>query len=219
MSTAALWGVGTRDDGAARVPWEISHDEIQREMGAAPATLSALGVGPGERVLFCSMLSEAGQFWPLIVGAMLAGAQLSCADANEGEAVRVAMFTRLMPYRAVLGVTPALLDGLDEMGLAYADTFAGVAVIGARPGAYERLADAGCAPHHFVLCGPAVAIGRAPGGPAFVNEDEWELGLDGDRVVVTAKRPRATSFDRAPTGVRGALVGGGVVPAPLKEER
>ncbi|HEX5097450.1 MAG TPA: hypothetical protein VFX21_15585 [Acidimicrobiia bacterium] len=215
----ALWGVGACDDGVTRVPWEISHDEIQREMGAAPAALAALGVGPGERVLFCSMLSEAGQFWPLIVGAMLAGAQLSCADANEGEAVRVAMFTRLMAYRAVLGVTPALLDGLDALDQSYADTFASVAVVGARPGAYERLERSGCTPHRFVLCGPAVAIGREPGGPAYVNDDEWELGLDGDHIVVTAKRPRATTFDRAPTAIRGALVDGGVVPSPVKEER
>jgi hypothetical protein len=129
------------------------------------------------------------------------------------------MFTRLMEYRAVLGVTPALLDGLDELGVSYPDAFAGVAVVGARPGAYERLAGAGCAPHHFVLCGPAVAIAREPGGPAFVNDDEWELGLEGDQIVVTAKRPRATPFDRAPTGVRGALVNGGVLPTSVKEER
>jgi len=48
---------------------------------------------------------------------------------------------------------------------------------------------------------------------------ETKPAPSGQDVVVTAKRPRATSFDRAPTGVRGALVDGGVVPTPLEEER
>jgi hypothetical protein len=210
-----MWGVGTYDDGVQRAPWEISHEEIQRDMGGASETLAALGVGAGERVLFCSMLSEAGQFWPFVVGAMLRGAQLSCADANEGDAVRVAMFTRLMDYHAVLGVTGALLDGLDDLGLPYAAVFGSVAVVGARPGASRRLEAAGLAPHHLVLCGPAVAMGLEPGGPAFVDGREWELGVDGDRIVVTSLQPRATTFDRTPTGVRGEIVHGGVLPSPV----
>jgi len=57
-------------------------------------------------VLWCSMLANAGQFWPYICGTVLAGGRLSCSDATKGEAVRVAMFLRLMPYDAVFGVTP-----------------------------------------------------------------------------------------------------------------
>jgi hypothetical protein len=211
-----LWGVGSYHDGTGCRPWEIGHDEIQRDMGAGAKALAGLGVGAGDRVLFCSMLSESGQFWPLIVGSMLSGAQLSCADANEGDAIRVAMFTRLMQYRAVLGVTEGLLDGLDGLGRAYAEVFAGVGVLGARPGAYERLQAAGLAPHWFVLCGPAVAIAPAPGEPAQADTGEWELASDAGRVVVTALRDRATTFDRAPTAVRGEVVDGGVT--PQKEE-
>lgn len=211
-----LWGVGSYDDGTRRVPWEIDHDEIQRDMGAGAKALAALGVGAGDRVLFCSMLSESGQFWPLVVGSMLSDAQLSCADANEGDAVRVAMFTRLMQYRAVLGVTDGILDGLDALGYAYTDVFAGVDVLGARPGAYERLEAAGLTPQWFVLCGPAVAIARAPGEPAHANADEWELASDAGRIIVTALRDRATKFDRTPTGVRGEVVDGGVTPQKEK---
>ncbi|MDZ4828183.1 MAG: hypothetical protein SGJ13_17230 [Actinomycetota bacterium] len=205
------WGVGSYEGPGGREPWEISHEEIQRDMGTASKTLAELGVGPGQRVLFCSMLSEAGQFWPLIVGAMLSGAQLSCADATESEAVRVAMFTRLIEYRAVLGVTPAILDGLDALGHPYADVFAGIEVIGARPGAYERLRAAGLSPRRFVLCGPAVAIADAPDAPALVSASEWEIAGDGDRVVVTGRRERATTFERTHTAVRGDVVGNGVV--------
>jgi hypothetical protein len=206
------WGVGCYDDGTARVVWEISHEEIRRDIDAAQRALRTLGVGPGEPALFCSMLSEAGQFWPLVVGAMLVGAQLSCADATEADAARVAMFTRQLRYRAVVGVDDAVLDGLDGLGLAYGDVFGRVPVVAARPGAYERLRAAGLAPHRFVLCGPAVAVAAGPDAPAHVDPDEWVLGADGTRIVVTSRRERATTFDRAPTAVEGSLVDGGVVP-------
>jgi hypothetical protein len=210
-----LWGVGCWDDGAGRVPWEISHEEIQRDMGAAGPMLASVGVGAGDRVLFCSMLAEAGQFWPLVVGAMLAGAQLSCADASAGDAARVAMFTARIPYRAVLGVSGAILDGLDALGRDYAECFAGVAVVGARPDAEPRLRAAGVTTHSFVLCGPAVALAREPGGPAYANGDEWTLGTAGDRITVTNRRPRATTFASTPVGVVADLVDGGVVPRSM----
>ncbi len=183
-ATDALWGVGSYIDATGRrVPWRISHDEIGRDIGAATKVLSELSVS-GKGVLWCSMLSQAGQFWPYVCGTFLAGARLSCADATTGEAVRVAMFLRLMEYDAVLGVNGAILDGFDEMGRRYDDVFASVRLVGAVPGAYERLVATGIAPTRFVLCGPAVAIGRVPGGPAFVASDEWELAADGDRICV-----------------------------------
>jgi hypothetical protein len=212
MTTATLWGIGCYEDGTTRVPWEISHDEIQRDMAAAGRTVEGLGIGAGDRVLFCSMLSEAGQFWPLIVGAMLRGAQLSCADANEGDAVRVAMFTRLVHYDAVLGITGAILDGLDVLGKPYGAVFRGMRVLGARPDAYARLEAAGLAPQHFVLCGPAVATATEPGAPARADVAEWQLDVDAGRVLVTSRRPRATTFRRSATGVRAAAVDTGIVP-------
>jgi hypothetical protein len=208
------WGVGMYEGELGREPWEISDAEMQRDMGSATRTLADLGIGAGDRVLFCSMLSEAGQFWPFVVGAMLSGAQLSCADATEGEAVRVAMFTRLVPYRAVLGVTGAILDGLDARDHSYVDAFGGIDIVGARPSAYGRLVDVGLTPYHFVLCGPAVAIGRAPDAPARVDDAEWQLDVDADesRVLVTNLRPRATQFVGTPTAVHGRNVSVGIVP-------
>jgi hypothetical protein len=197
------WGVGQYVDGAGhRIAWGVSHAEIERDMGRATTRLEAVGVGPGRRVLWCSMLSEAAQFWPFIVATMLRGAQLSCADATYAEATRVAMFTRQMDFYAVLGVNGALLDGLDGLGLPYSDVFGKVTVLGARPDAHGRLAAAGLSPTHFVLAGPAVAIGDAPGMPARVDSTEWALrDLDG-RVAVTSIAERATPFDSTPTAIR-----------------
>jgi hypothetical protein len=211
MTTAApLWGIGSYVDAAGtRAPWRISHDEIDRDIGVATKVLTELGVA-GKGVLWCSMLSQAGQFWPYVCGTFLAGGRLSCADATHGEAVRVAMFLRLMAYDTVFGVTDAILDGLDELERPYSDVFGGVRIVGALPGAYERLQHAGVEPTRFLLCGPAVAIGRTPAGPAFVANDEWELGADGDRICVSARRPRAQEFVRTPVGVRGEITDGGV---------
>ena len=208
-----LWAVGTYDDGDGRpAPWEISHNEINRDIGVATNVLTELGVAGG-RVLWCSMLSQAGQHWPYVCGTVLAGAKLSCADSTFGEAMRVSMFLRLMDYDAVLGVTSDLLDGLEASDRAPAEVFARVRILGAYPGAYERLAGAGLTPWRVALCGPAIAIGREPGGPAFVPAAEWELVDLGDRIGITALRPRATSFIRTPIAVRGTIVDGGIVPA------
>jgi len=210
---APLWGVGRYDGPDGPVTWEISHDEVHRDLGAAPATLARLGVTAGGRVLHCSLLSEAGQFFPLVIGTMFAGAQVSQADATRADATRVAMFLRLLEYDAVLGVNGAILDGLDELGVAYADAFASARVVCARPDAIARLSRAGVAACPFVLCGPAVAVASAPDAAAFVHDtEEWELGVDGaGRVTVTNLRPRATEFRAAPTAVRGSVVDGGIV--------
>ena len=210
-----LWAVGCYAGPDGPVTWEISHDEIERDLGSAPRALAALGVGAGGRVLHCSLLTEAGQFFPLVIGTMLVGAQLSCADATSGDAQRVAMFLRLLDYDAVLGVNAAILDGLDELDISYADAFARARIVCARPDALARLAAARIAAHAFVLCGPAVAIAPAPDAPAVVADPgEWELGSRDGRITVTNLRSRATDFRATATAVRGAVVDGGVVPEP-----
>jgi hypothetical protein len=209
--TGALWGVGRYDGPDGPVSYEISHDEIQRDMGVASGRLAALGVGPGERVLFCSLLAEAGQWWPWIVGTMLRGGQLSCADATRADGMRVAMFCRQLRFRAVLGVNDAVLDGLADVGCAPGDAFGAVPVVGALPGAYERLVAGGLAPHRMALAGPAVALADEPLGAARADAGEWALEHDAEgRVLVTALAPRATTFTAAPTAVRGTVEGNGI---------
>ena len=214
-----LWGVARYHGAGGPTTWEISHDEIHRDLGSAPRALAALGVGTGGRVLHISLLSEAGHFFPLVIGTMLVGAQVSCADATTGDATRIAMFLRLLDYDAALGVNAAILDGLDELGITYVDAFARVRVVGARPDAIARLAAAGLEPHAFVLCGPAVAIAPSPGAPAVVaDRAEWELGVRNDHITVTNLRPRATEFHATVTAVRGTVVDGGVVLEPQGSE-
>jgi len=210
-----LWAVGTyEDEHGRRAPWRISHAEIGRDIGTATARLGELGVA-GRRVLWCSMLSQAGQFWPYVCGTVMAGARLSCADATYGEAMRVSMFLRLMDYDAVFGVTEELLDGLEALERAPAEVFAGARLLGAHPGAYERLIALGLEPVRFAVCGPAVAIAREPGGPAFVPEAEWELTEAGGHIAISSRTARAQAFVRTPTSVRGSVVDGGIRPDPV----
>jgi hypothetical protein len=212
QTSPALWGIGSySDEHGRRAPWRISHEEVGRDIGVAVDVLTDLQLA-GRRVLWCSMLSEAGQFWPYVCGTVMAGGRLSCADSTYGEAMRVSMFLRLMDYDAVFGVTEALLDGLEASGDSWAEVFAGVRLLGAHSGAYERLVAAGLAPVHFALCGPAIAIGREAGGPAFVAGAEWELAADGQLVTVTSLRPRVQPFIRTPIAVRGTIAHGGIVP-------
>ena len=201
-----LWAIAAYDDGERRVDWPVSNTEIERAMGGAMSTLAELGANSGARVLWCSVLSESAHFWPLMIGTMIGGGVFSLADATRADALRVAMFARRLDLHGVLGINEAILDGLDDLGRAYAEVFAGVEVVGARPGAYERLVAAGLTPHWFVLCGPAVAIASEAGGPARVDAGEWRLECDGDRILVSSLQPRATAFERAPTAIRGELV-------------
>ncbi len=160
-----LWAIATYDDGETRAPWPVSHAEIERAMGGACSTLAGLGVQAGARALWCSVLSESAHFWPLMIGTMINGGVFSLADATAGDALRVAMFARRLQLHSVFGVNEPILDGLDELGIAYTELFGEIGIVGARPGAYERLAGAGLSPSWFVLCGPAVAIATEPGGP------------------------------------------------------
>jgi hypothetical protein len=210
MST--LWGIGCYDDAAGkRASWRISTEEINRDIGSATKVLQGLGIA-GHGVLWCSMLANAGQFWPYVCGTVMAGGRLSCADATKGESARVEMFLRLMPYAAVFGVTGAILDGFDDMQKPYGEVFGGVRIVGAYADAHNRLDAAGVRASHFALCGPAIALAGEPDAPARVAADQWELSADGDRICVSARNERAQRFVRTPVGVRGEIVDGGVLP-------
>ena len=100
----------------------------------------------------------------------------------------------------MFGVTDAILDGLDELDRALrrrvrrrADRSARIR---ARTSGWSR---PGSRRSAFALCGPALAIGREPGGPAFVAADEWELDVDAAAascVTSAADRAHTRSFAR-----------------------
>ncbi len=206
-----LWGVGQFRVGAGSVTWELSQAEIMRDAQSATGVLSAIGLAPGGRVLVTSLLSEAPHVWPLTLGVLMNGAQLSSADATPFDAYRTAMFLRTLRYDMALGVSDAVVDGLEQMGVDLATAFADVAVIVARGVAYDRLESAGLRPTRMLLLGPATAIARAPGGPAEVDPELWALDTVDGQVVVTSLTERRQAFARQPTGVAGTVDGSRVI--------
>ena len=152
-------------------------------------------------MLITSLLSEAPHFWPLTLGVLMNGAQLSSADATPYDAYRTAMFLRTLHYDVALGVSDAVIDGLDQMGVDLARAFGEVGVVVARGGAYERLEQAGLQPVRMILLGPATAIARTPGGPAEVDPELWDVEAFAGEIVVTSLTERRQPFVRQPTGV------------------
>jgi hypothetical protein len=202
-----LWGVGQFRVGGESVVWELSQAEIMRDGQSAAAALGAVGLPPGGRVLITSMLSEAPHFWPLTLGVLMSGAQLSSADATPFDAYRTAMFLRTLRYDVALGVSDAVLDGLEQMGADLAALFGAVPTVLARGGACARLEAVGLHPTRMVLLGPATAIARSPGGPPEVDPELWELEPSDGEIVVTSLTPRRQPFVRQSTGVRGTIDG------------
>ena len=202
---APLWGVGSFRVGDDIVAYPVAQEDHHRDIGGAPKALATLGVHESSRVLVLSMLSEAAQYWPLQIGLMMSQAQFSLADASRFDAFRTAMFLHAMHYDVVLGLNTDVLDGLDDLGHAYADIFKSVEVLAARAGAHERLRDAGLAPRWWLHVGPTIAVECAALEGAHVDADEWTVELDGGEVLITATRPRAMTVERLRTGVHADL--------------
>lgn len=197
-----VWNVGRYRAADGVHPWPMATDEWMADCAGVGRVLASLGIARGERVLIASVLSEANTVWPLIVATMGTGAQHSCADATAADAFRACMFLRTLEYRAVLGVNEAMLDG-DEGALI--DLLRAVPVVAARPGAFERLTEAGLTPHRWLDVGPVLALEDAPGAGACFDPERWTVTSDGGELVVSSPVPRLTTFDGLRTGLRGEV--------------
>ena len=207
VTPPTTWGVARFLVGAEPVEWVLSQDEIRRDAQSAGVALSRLGFAAGDRMLVVSLLSEAPHFWPFSLAGLMAGGQLSYADASPFDAYRSAMFLRTLRYRLVLALTDGVLDGLDQGGHDVAALLAGVPVVVARGGAVDRLAARGVAAHRLQLLGPAVALAPAPGEPPEVDPELWALDAVDGQIVVTSLTERAQPFVRQATGVTGGVDG------------
>ena len=224
-STETLWGVGTlrrrhgrASRGRSRTP-RSSATSARRRARARRRSASTAGT----RVLFCSMLSEAGQFWPFIgrrharrarssraptrTRATRCASRCSCGSCEYRRGARRDRRDPRRARRARSTRTPTCS--------------ARSTIVGARPDAYARLAAAGLAPHHFVAVRPgrrdrvADRARRRASTPTSGSSTSTRR----PRARHQACSPRATTFVRTPTAVRGALVDGGIVAATRTEER
>ena len=205
-ATEPLWAVGSFRVGDEVVTYPVSKADHGRDIATTAKALGSLGVNRATRVLVVSMLSESAQYWPVQIGLLMSQAQFSLADASRFDAFRTDMFLRAMHYDVVLGLSSDVLDGLDDLGHDYSAVFGSVPVLAARFGAYERLQDAGLEPRWWLHVGPTIAVECDARAGAHIDSDEWEIDVDGDEVLITARNPRATAIDHLRTGVCGEVL-------------
>jgi hypothetical protein len=204
--TAALWGVGSFRVGDELRTYPVGEDDLQRDVATAQKNLTALGIERGMRVLVTSMLAEAAQYWPVQIALLMAGTQMSCADASRADAFRTGMFLRGPRYDAAVGISGDVLDGLADLGAPLGELFSSVPVIAARGEAAPRLRAAGLRPRSWLHVGPTIAVECDALAGAHVDGDEWDVESDGGEIRITARKPRAAPIDHQPTGLRAEVV-------------
>lgn len=202
-----VWGISSYEAATGeRVSYSAGTEEVNRDIASAVERLASLGVGEGDRVLVCSRLCEAAQWWPFTIAPMLLGAQVSLADSTPGDAMRIAMFCCELEYRAVVGVNDAVIEGLRDIGAEPGEVFSPAGVVGATPSAVSALGDASCELRPMTTLGPTVAMAEGPSEPLRVTADEWALGAHGGHITVSAVAARFEVFQQTRTAVRGTVV-------------
>lgn len=212
LPQAPIYGIGRYKVNSEDVDFEIGWPEFDRDVAWARGVLAAAGIGDGDVVLITAAQCEAPWLSPVLRAVKAIGATSLIAEVFSFDAGRTAWFLQSFPVKAVVGLGPDTVDGWTEKGLIPTELLAGVEVVWARPGARAKLAELGPRLAQLVMLGPALAMGQPGESAASVNPTEWRLDeADGD-VVVTSIAERATSFDRAPTGIRARVAtraGGG----------
>jgi hypothetical protein len=206
--TTTLWGVGTYCVGDEVVTFPVGEDDLHRDIATAQKNLAALGLEPGMRALVTSMLAEAAQYWPVQIGLLMGGTQMSCADASRADAFRTNMFLHGPRYDAAVGISGDVLNGLDDLGVSLGELFSRVPVIAARAEAAPRLRDAGLQPRLWLHVGPTIAVECDARVGAHIDEDEWDVDSDGGEIRITAHKARAAPIDHQPTGLPAEIVTG-----------
>jgi hypothetical protein len=204
----AVWGVGRVVVGGVVTPWPVAPADIDDEAESLAPRLTALGLEAGGLVLIASLLSEAIHVVPLEKAAGTLGALYSSADATPFDAFRVASLVRQLEAQVVVGVSGAVLDGLEDA----ASVFAGLRnVVTSDEDAHRRLTAAGLAPRRWVKLGPTSAIEAADG--LRYDDTRWQVESDADtgELLITNLVPRLTPCDRFPTGVRGTAPEPGLI--------
>jgi hypothetical protein len=202
---ATLWGIGSYQVGDELVTFPVAETDLQRDMETARKNLETLGVTRGSRALVTSMLAEAAQYWPVQIGLLMAGTQMSCADASRFDAFRTRMFLHGPRYDVAIGISSNVLTGLDDLGEPIGALFSVVPVVAARNEAVERLRAAGVPARLWLHVGPTIAVECEAGAGAHIDGDEWAVEADGDEVRITARKERAARIVGDRTGLRADI--------------
>lgn len=202
-----VWGVGRIVVNGQVTPWPVSQADIEDEADSQATALGALGLGAGDLVLVVAMLSEAVHAVPIEKAAGRCGALYSSADATPSDAFRVAALVRQLEPKLVVGVTTAVLDGLDHLGRRIADVLRDVAmVVVADAPSEQRVRDAGIAPRRWAKLGPTSAFQVDGDGTFAYDATRWRVDEEDGELLVTNLASRLTPARRLRTGLRGGCL-------------
>jgi hypothetical protein len=201
-----LFGIASCPVGPNIIDFEIGWDEIEREVDWTESLLRSAGLGPGDLVLLTISQWEGPWTKPLVRALRRMGAVYLCAEVWGFDAPRTSMFLQRLPVKAVFGLGGETLTGLESAEPPIAELLQNVEIVWARMDALPRLGDIARQVLPYIMLGPALALG-IPGRPGVViNADEWTVDSDDGELLVSNARQRAATFDRVPTGLRGAVL-------------
>ena len=206
-----LFGIGRYADRGERVDLEIGWPEFDRDVAWATRVLTTWGIGAGDHVLLTVPNFEGPWASPVIRALRDLGAVHSNAEPYGWDARRSSTFLRLMPIRAIVGMSVETATALLEHGAG--ELLARVPLIWARPAAVAPLRAAGLSPAVFAMVGPAVGLECPSRVGAHLDPAEWglhdgpggaTLSTVGDRVHRASGVPLAGTIERCPMRVRAA---------------
>ena len=197
----AIWGYG-RYGQDQLLP--LSFDDVWHDSAASVAALLSLGLPEGSIVVVTSTVADVGHFHPLQSAARELGVVVCNADASGMDIERVAMFLRLVPVAAVIGVNEAMVDGMGENGHDPKGLLAEVPLVIANGAAQRRLAAAGVDALRFELIGPVLAFPCRHGQLHFDGR-QWNLVDAGNTLHLSSRGRRALPLAQFDTRLPGTI--------------
>jgi len=184
--------------------YPLAEPEVQRVSRGLERVLRTYDLPARSHVLVTSLASQVAAFMPLERALADMHMIVSNADASLFDVPRVVMYVRRFDVRAVLGIAPAVLDGLAAQGHDPAALFAG-RVVWATPEACARLAPAeGMTLRMWSELGPAVGAECVHGGGLHVSSEEWSCTVSDQELVLSSRLPKLVGFKAHRTGIRVA---------------
>nr|BFE38932.1 hypothetical protein GCM10010200_111830 [Actinomadura rugatobispora] len=194
----------SRPDGITE--YEVTWDDLARDAAWTQERLRALGLERGHHALITFSGHEGVWFQPVIEALRDLGVTYGTAEAMGWDHTRTRVFQRELELRAVLGLSADTLEALSGQAM-IGDLFRGTPVVLARPGAAERLREAGVPAGIMAPLGPALAVECAERSGAHVNGAAWEVvERDGALAVAAASERRATGRQEIALDVVGRVL-------------
>lgn len=201
--SSRLFGIGQYTSRGEHVAFEIGWSEYERDVRWAQRVLTTWGIRKADHVLITMPSFEGPWSSPVVRALRLLGAPYSNAEPHAWDARRSATFLRLLPIRAVMGMSAE--TAMELLAPDSVELLTPVHLIWARPAAVGPLREVGLVPAVFTALGPALALECPQRSGAHLDPDEWRPGVGPDGLTISTVGDRAHVTTDAPMGVEGRI--------------